>query len=32
LIDRVALLKAEWDWCDAEEAIKNAPTIIETEN
>jgi len=31
LIDRDAFLKAEWDWCDAEDAIKAMPVIIEAE-
>lgn len=31
LIDRDALLSAKWDWCDAEEAIRNATAIVEAE-
>lgn len=31
LIDRDALLSAEWDWRDAEEAIQNATAIVEAE-
>lgn len=31
LIDQTALLNAKWDWCDAEEAIRNMPTIVEAE-
>jgi hypothetical protein len=27
LISRSALLKAKWDWCDAEVAIRNAPGV-----
>jgi hypothetical protein len=27
LISRSALLKAKWDWCDAEDAIRDAPAI-----
>ena len=27
LIDANALLARKWDWCDAEDAIRNAPTV-----
>lgn len=27
LIDADALLQKKWDWCDAEDAIKDAPTV-----
>jgi acetyl-CoA carboxylase beta subunit len=28
LIDANALLARKWDWCDAEDAIRNAPTVL----